>query len=270
MLLSACTASNGAPDAVECAAPDGIPDAGILLFGEMHGSVETPALVGRVACRLATEGATALALEIGTQEQARIDAFLDSDGGDAARETLLQGRFWQSNDGRSSQAKLDLLDLVRTLKARGLPLQAVAFIPDEGAHPAGISHDERMAREIRSFHDRHPETRIVGLIGNLHAGKEVVDHPEFRLEPTGYFLKDLDVSAIYVGYHAGSIWACMPECGLHPITSQWGEGRAAGFTRDAPSAGYDLSYVLPSLTASPPAREGISPAPAAADPPPPQ
>lgn len=116
-----------------------------------------------------------------------------------------------------------------------------------------MTHDEGMAREIRAFHSRDPGTRIVALMGNVHAMQSVIEDDDFRLEQTGHFLTDLDAVSILVTYPPGSIWACMPDCGLHTLERTWGDGRREGFTDETPRAGYGMSYVLPSITASPPA-----------------
>lgn len=251
LLLFACSAA--APPVADCNVPEGMPDARILLFGEMHGSVESPELVGRAVCGFAHQGPTALALEIATEEQPAFERYLASDGEAGARSALLQRDFWQApHDGRSSVATLALIERVRELKQRGLPVEILTFIPPEDDR-AGLDHEAAMAQAIRDFHARNPRTRIVALMGNVHAGQAPLEGPDYRVEPTGYFLTDLDPVSIFIANPAGSIWACMEDCGIQQLPLMWAKGRPVGFTDDTPRPGYNVSYVLPSITASPPA-----------------
>lgn len=235
---------------VQCDAPSGIPGARILLFGEMHGSVESPALVGKVACALAQNGEVALGLELPSTEQAPIDRYLASNGGTATRKALRSGQFWQHGDGRSSVAMFNLIDTARRLKQAGLAVSVFTLDPDL----AGTVDDNKaLAHALRMYHDQHPASRIVALMGNLHAGQAVVSPFGEAITPAGYYLRDLHPVSVYVTYHSGTIWACMGSCGVHKVNSQWASGSGPGFQPDAPMDGYSVSYMLPGITASPPA-----------------
>src|SRR6185503_3198583 len=75
-------------------------------FGEMHGTVESPAFVGDVACAVAQAGHhVQVGLEIWNTEQLAIERFLET--GD--RNRLLSGPFCAQHDGRSSTAMVELL-----------------------------------------------------------------------------------------------------------------------------------------------------------------
>lgn len=118
---------------------DKIAEAKLVILGELHGQVGPPAFAANLACREATKAPATLALEISADEQPRIDAFLGSDGGDAARASLLEGRFWRRaiQDGRSSAAMLAMLQSVRGWKAAGLPLRVAAV--EDGNERAAVS-----------------------------------------------------------------------------------------------------------------------------------
>lgn len=238
---------------IQCDAPSGIPDSRILLFGEMHGSAESPALVGTVACVLSKQGPVALGLELPSTEQAPIDRYLASNGDAAARDMLRSGPFWRGLDGRSSVAMFNLIDTARRLKNAGLPVAVFTLDPDL----AGTADDNKaLAHTLRAYHERHPSQRIVALMGNLHAGQAVVSAFVRPVTPAGFYLRDLHPVSVYVTYHGGTIWACMDgACGVHDVSSQWAPEVGPGFTSDAPMEGYSVSYMLPSLTASPPAGE---------------
>jgi hypothetical protein len=127
-------APNCGPEIANLGAIAGVP---IVLLGELHGLQAVPAFAITLACRLAAAGTPVmLALEIPRQEQARIDAFLASNGGKPNEQALLDGPFWRREfqDGRSSLARLALLDAARTLRAAGVPLRVVAV--DDASVPA--------------------------------------------------------------------------------------------------------------------------------------
>lgn len=247
ILAAACSASHAR--GIACEAPHGIPAARLVLFGELHGTAESPALVGRVVCALAESGPVALGLELPAIEQGPIDSYLASDGDPAAGERLLSGRFWlEDDDGRSSRAMFDLIRYVRELKQQGLPVAVFTLIPAS----LGNTPDDNpgIARSIRAFHHKHPTPRIVALMGNLHAGQAEVRPFGKTITPAGYLLRDLHPVSILITHPAGTIWACINSCGIHDVI---GESRPAGFHDGAPMRGYGMSYMLPSITASPPA-----------------
>lgn len=235
-----------------CLLPAEFPRTRMLLFGEMHGSVEAPALVGDVACAYAKDGPTALGLEIPGAEQDAIDRYLDSDGGADARAALLAGGFWtQAPDGRSSVAMLALIERMRVLRGQGLPLRVFAFdLPTED------DRDAAMAGAIRAFHAAHPDTRVVALMGNIHASQTPIARGEGTIITTASLLTDLEPSSMLLLYRSGTIWACMPGCGVHPVNSKWGADKAPGLHPSSPMAGYSATWVLESITASVPAVPG--------------
>lgn len=252
VLLAFSASGHARNGPVQCDAPSGIPNAQILLFGEMHGSVESPTLVGKVACALAENGPVALGLELPSTEQAPIDRYLASTGGAAARTALQSGQFWGHGDGRSSVAMFKLIDTARRLKKAGLAVSVFTLDPDL----AGTADDNKaLAHALRMYRDRHPASRIVALMGNLHAGQAVISPFGETITPAGYYLRDLRPISVYVTYHSGTIWACMDTCGVHKVSSQWASDSKPGFRPDAPVRGYSVSYMLPSITASPPAGE---------------
>ncbi|WP_313495429.1 hypothetical protein [Stenotrophomonas sp.] len=153
LLLASGAFANDVASANEntnCSWPLNIPAASLLLVGEVHGTNETPALIGDLACASATSGSpVVVALEIPIEEQTSLDNFLASKGSDADQAALLATQFWarQPQDGRSSVAMLKLLHRLRTLRTEGAAISVLAV--DDGM--AG-SRDAGMARHIRSAH----------------------------------------------------------------------------------------------------------------------
>ena len=90
-----------------------------LLLGETHGNAQTPRFVADLACMAARQGgAVRIGLEIPVEEDARIKGFLASAGTVSDRDALLKGPFWIDSfqDGRRSEAMLDLLQFLRELQ----------------------------------------------------------------------------------------------------------------------------------------------------------
>jgi hypothetical protein len=68
-------------------------NAPILVVGEMHGTAEAPVVIAELAARILDTSGLTVGLEIPAQEQARLDAYLVSDGSVAAQGALLEGAF---------------------------------------------------------------------------------------------------------------------------------------------------------------------------------
>jgi hypothetical protein len=165
VLVLGCAHGSRAP-APSCALPVGIEPAWVgpgqvLLLGEVHRTVEFPAFAGEVVCAASQQGPVILALEITSGEQPRLDAFLV----DGLVAPLLEGPFWNRDpgDGRESQAMLDLLTRVRSLRESGRRVSVLAF----DSRPE--QRDLGMAQTLEQAWREHPEGGIVALVGNAHA-----------------------------------------------------------------------------------------------------
>jgi hypothetical protein len=143
----------------------------VLLLGEMHGTTQSQAFVSRAACLALGAGhPVTVALEIPQQEEARITAYLASDGGEKDRAALLAGPFWAGTykDGRSSRAMLGLIEDLRAMRRKGSPVR-VALI-DSMVPPAdGRSRDHMMADNLKAAFDAAPKDVFLALTGNLHS-----------------------------------------------------------------------------------------------------
>lgn len=245
------------PPAIERAARDLLAQSDRLrplLIGEMHGSEETPDLLVSVL-RQGSGKPWLLGLEIPRQEQARIDAFLGSDGSGPARAALVAGEFWtrQAQDGRSSAAMLRLIDAVRALNRSGRDIRIVCF-DDLAAADDGRDRDAHMAAALRAALTAERHRRAIALMGNYHARIGRGAPWNAQQEFLGWHLRDLEPLSIDVGAPTGSSWVCNPECGVYAF----GKERAPGdgvlrVNALVDEKGYSASLALPRLTASPPA-----------------
>jgi len=130
----------------------------VLLLGEMHGTEQAPKFADAMVCLALARGeSVVLGLEQSSMEQERIDTYLASDGSEAARQALFVGSsFWNSRfrDGRSSLAKLELIELSRHRMADGadLSVEALDFGPtDTDLVEADFRRDRVMLRNALSL-----------------------------------------------------------------------------------------------------------------------
>lgn len=121
----------------------------IVLVGEMHGTEQSPPFVADLACiALARDLSVTVALEVPEEEAPLVTAYLDSDGGDAARAALLSGPLWTDDyqDGRRSAAELALLESLRRDRRAGLPVRVALLDRRTWKEPAG--RDAYMASRL--------------------------------------------------------------------------------------------------------------------------
>jgi hypothetical protein len=140
-----------------------------IVMGEMHGTAEAPAIFADLVCAGASRGPVLVGVEYPSFTQPLLDAFLASDGGEAARALLLSADQWRVHDGRSSLAMLDLLDRLRRLKQAGRIVGVVAFVPTPRPGSGQTEYDRAMAGMWTAALGRNPGARLFVLVGNIHA-----------------------------------------------------------------------------------------------------
>jgi hypothetical protein len=157
----------------------------ILWFGEMHGTWEAPRFVGQILSAL--DGP----LQLGLEMPPAAVASLDDD-------------WWTFHDGRSSEAIAELIH-----HARALGVALIGYDVDSGDRDR--DRDRSMAAAVLAARD--PNAIVVGLSGNVHSRKK----PFEDITPCVMHLVDagLTVTTYSLVASGGSLWACMPECGLH-------------------------------------------------------
>jgi hypothetical protein len=234
--------------------PDQIHAARVLLFGEVHGTAESPFVVGQILCRLVErEEAIALALELPVEMDQALATYLKSEGAGQDVDRLLGHAFWARplQDGRSSVAILGLIERARMLAASGKRLTL---------HAVGAAGSVALARDIRAVMAKHPGAKLVALTGNAHARKAAGTSGALSFDPMGYLLRDLAPCAVSLEFDTGSAWVCVgSDCGPRPMGGRFGRSDGAYGFHGAPSliAGYDASFQLGAVTASPPAKSAL-------------
>lgn len=194
-----------------------------IVFGEVHGTRESPAFVGTIACALAARGERLLvAVEHQATDNAALQAAwrLPTAGFPAAlRRTGWAGR----QDGVASEAMFAMLTRLHALKSRGRRIDVVAFngIRDElqGMRfrdlPGQGPHEAAQAENIRAAAEGRPYDHILVLVGNLHARKQPVEGRGAVYEPMAMRLAPAAaVTSLNMAHAGGSMWNCLMKPGI--------------------------------------------------------
>lgn len=150
------------PEYKSCALPFTVPsevnEVRIVMMGDLHGTYEAPELAAELACTIAQNSTpVTLAIEMPHDEQAGLDAYLLSDGGDSAQRELLRSPFWQlRRDGLNTVATLGMIDRIRELSQRGALLTILAI-------DASSSDFERSVPNITPEHEQRVRTTMKDL-----------------------------------------------------------------------------------------------------------
>lgn len=208
--------------APECSAPEGWSDIEALepdfvVFGETHGSEQTPALVANLVCSLAMRGEPVLlAIEHSSVTNDDLQQAWAGPADELALALAQSG--WQGReDGVASEAMLWLVQGAHRLKLAGYPVSIVAFNgarDDEQrarfAHlPAQGPHEAAQAENIAEAAAASTYDHVIVLVGNLHAQKQPVQIGGASFEPMAMRLSHYG-EVVSLGMHSagGETWNC--------------------------------------------------------------
>lgn len=230
----------------------------VLVFGELHGTDQSPAMVGDVVCHVLASGhAVSLGVELPRDEQPLLDAFLAADTAevvDRTRQALVNSPFWSYDqpDGRSSLAMLELFDRLRQWAQLDGNLQVVAF-----DIPFGSPRDEReeaMSIYLGDHIGAHPDDVHVVLTGNLHS--RIAKGSFFPL--AGQIQQRIPhLISLDVAHDGGTAWVCLrgaAGCQLQKVGPRQPQGDRGIYLLDTPDRfGHVGVYHVGPLTGSKPA-----------------
>lgn len=211
------------------AVPAKVRDARVVVLGETHGTAEAPTFAGDLLCTLAHEGGrVVLALEIPSNQQPEIDAYVD--GGtkiDFVRFAMADRHFWSRSiqDGRSSKAMIGLLERVRALRAQGLSVTVLAFDAAPSQLRPDVLHDEIMAENLRTSMAAAPQARLLVLVGSVHAAKSVNTSFGPNFQPAIKLLREDQLVSFRMTHSGGEAWVCLghtmsdPNCGVKTVVA---------------------------------------------------
>jgi hypothetical protein len=140
-----------------------------VIMGERHGTAEIPPLFGDLVCLAALSSPIVVGLEMETDQQQSLDAYMASTGGQADIHALLQERHWRSRDGRASEAMFHLIENLRRLRQAGRRLLVLAFMRSADS-PEG--RELGMALAWKDGLAAHPTAKLLALVGSVHAERE--------------------------------------------------------------------------------------------------
>lgn len=277
------------PGVAECRLPPGWDQvaarrARIVVFGEIHGTRESPAFVGNLACALTSKGERIL---VAVEHFSVVDgdfqkAWALPDAGFVP--ALVKSGWAGREDGVASEAMLAMLVRLHRLAQAGRKIDIVAFsgIKDaaQGRKFAKLGgqgpHDAAQAENIREAAARRRYDHVLVLAGNIHARKHPVTHATPAFEPMAMRLsRSAFLVTLNMKVAGGTVWTCEPktngrdgeddsECAAHPA---WTDAKlrrkpfiALGALPDQqPDPDYDGVYWLGPVSASPPAVPDQSP-----------
>lgn len=287
---TAASVTSAEESAASCALPEGWAEVAsrqprYVVFGELHGTQQSPAFIGDLACALASREQRVL---VAIEQNARDNAALQdawrlpvSRFGQALRLVGWNGR----KDGIASEAMFAMLVHLHALKTAGLPIDIVAFngnsaqekhFPHLGGRGA---HEAAQAENIHEAATHGNYDQVLVLVGNVHArrsrhgeGADSFDFMAARLAALGR------VVSLNTRYAAGTAWNCLAkpgvtftpghpptadaiDCGHHPVKSNSDLKRApfiglGAFPGEEPDARYDGFFWLGPISGSPPLMPG--------------
>lgn len=244
-----------------CSPPDGteallaMPQPYIIV-GESHGTAEAPAAFAEMICAAAARGPVTVALELPTDMQPQLDAFLAAPDDDAALEALAGSHFMnpRMNDGRSSQAMLSMMRSVRNLRAEGRDVAFHAFQPSS-PRPRDLTqawYELDMGHALAGAIYARPRSKVLAIVGNLHARKTgFARFPDVGVPAAGH-LPAGDVITLNIAQQGGTAWNCQRECTVNPSRSVDDVERRGVFLQPSEDGAYDGVLALGPSTASPP------------------
>ncbi|RKI50854.1 hypothetical protein D7Y27_01090 [Corallococcus sp. AB004] len=236
---------------------------GVMLLGELHGTQEVPRFIAQSVCQLVTSGMpVTVGLELPVENEDRISAFLQSQGGDVDWLKLMEAPFWRSPypDGRGSEAVANMLEQLRQLRARGLDV--AVFVYD---HPklSGQQREDALTKTVLAQVKAKPERFHLVMSGNIHPRTAKGLPWDKQYQPMGYLLKDQveDVTALDMAYDSGTAWICAAnkqtsklDCGVKEAKGKDNGDRFFMHTWNSTNKeGYHGVFYVGHVTASEPA-----------------
>lgn len=189
-----------------------------VVFGELHGTEQAPAFVGRLACYLASKGQRILvAVELSAADDQELQ--------DAWKlpvtlfEKSLSEIGWRGrNDGVASEAMFAMLVRLHNLNAQGFPIDVVAFnAPRDDKQPERFAdlpgqgpHDAEQADNIAQASNISEYDRVLVLVGNIHALKTSVAWRGVQFDPMAKRLALYGSTlSLDMRYAEGTSWNCV-------------------------------------------------------------
>lgn len=229
----------------------------IVLLGEIHGTDQAPTFTASVACRALADGlGVTVALELPQSEEEAVRAFVGSSAPSAPGPgAVVDLPFWAKSyqDGRTSLAMLGLIERIRDWRRGGADIDVILL--DE---PSSFrQRDARMAERLLAAAAADDERFFVALTGNLH--NRTVPGSGRAGDRLVTALGRARVTSLNMTHGGGSAWICEATAGCGALDFGPREAPPAGrvtLFAEPDDRGYDGTYSVGKISASPPARGG--------------
>jgi len=223
----------------------------VVVFGDMHGTVQSPAVFGQAACLFAQQLGAQRGV-IGLELPESFNAYFSAIGVEPTETVWSRARvdvFWDEfRDGRHSAAMLNLVHQLIELAAQSrgsLRLEALA------RQPIDVDGASLLIESMKSF----GATRALVLIGNAHA--RMIRMQGQDTEPFAHNVANAGLSLLSLNAQAGGgqVWWCAPECAAHPFfaTPEKG-GVKIVLLPDGDTQPWHGYYYVPQMTLSHPVK----------------
>lgn len=179
-----------------------------IVFGEIHGTAEIPALFGDVACHVSKNRPVVVALEWPSDQSKAFEKYIESTGLPSDQGLLTETSDWRRIiDGRSSAAMMSMLESVRRLRASGRAIAIATFQPRSPAALDQSYYELMMASELTRIAGKYLDYVVLALVGRLHAGKKPLADRGGRW-PAVMHLPARDVLSLTFDDNGGTAWNC--------------------------------------------------------------
>ena len=188
-------------------------DKKVILFGEIHGTDESPKFLYDFICQIKKDVSNInVMLEIPSNYQSGINDFLSSSFDTESLYKFLKTKFWQRKiqDGRSSAAMLNLLVQLKKLNIDKGGINIYAVSPSKQQLSRGITKTEAMSKNIiQHAYETSEKSISLVLVGKAHVldSKKRISKtiPDFLTE------KGIDTLALIMKHDGGTSWNCIPD-----------------------------------------------------------
>ena len=173
-ILAGCAGAPPSTGTGEVVLPPAVRNAEVIVIGAARDSGGAPLAVAEFATQLASLGPVAVALDIPRELHGDLQAYVESDGGERARATLLRSPFWHGTNETLPLAKL--LERLRVLRAAGRAVRVAAF---------GVPSTSQLGRTLdRTLADQATSEMRAGEVLIVLAGTaRAVHFPEEATPP---------------------------------------------------------------------------------------
>lgn len=225
-----------------------------LVFGELHGTQEAPREFAEIVCEAAKTEAVIVAIERSPDLTRSMQVFVDSDGSPEAEAAFTAAFFDGSPWGLSSEAFLALFKRLRALRSQGATIQTVGFQqgPPRGPDGDQTPYEKGLAQQLLNAAEAHSGTRVLVLVGNLHARRTPIPAYASRpgFEPMAMHLPSADLLSFDLRYETGEAFNCKSDgCGPHPVYGSGPNPRRLELNADG---GFDGVWAVGPVSAATP------------------